>query len=615
MARTLADAVARTLHPHLPEAAGLDVDAIAGLLETPPDPALGDLAFPCFKLAKALRKAPPMIAQGLAAGLQGAAPIAEAIAAGPYLNLRLDLGAAASLVLPGLARGDAAVHPVGHGDRLSRISRISRIMVEYSQPNTHKAFHVGHMRNLCLGDALVRLLRADGNQVIAANYFGDVGAHIAKCLWWYLDRLTAAERLPPAQSRGEWLGEFYTAANNQLERWAEEAQAGDSAAAEALAAAKARTTELLLKLEARDPELTAIWDETRHWSLADFAEIYAWCGVTFDHLFYESEVDEEGLRLVDEFLGKGVFVESEGAVGVYNEEIKHMPFFLLRKKDGTSLYSTKDLALARRKFEHFAIDRSIYVVDVRQSDHFRHVFLTLGKMGFAQADRCQHVGYEMVELPDGAMSGRKGNIILFRALREQMSAHVRDNYLAKFRGEWTDEEIEETAHMVALGAIKYGMLAQGVQQKIVFDMSAWLDLEGNTGPYLQYTHARATSILRRCAEVGKALDPALLAEEAGAAASLAAATGALREPQERELVLLLDQLAPTLHQAAETLRPSIVCTYLYNLAKAFNRFNQACPVKPSEGDLLQGRLLLVSAAVRGLARGLELLGIPAPTRM
>jgi len=599
----LAAAIALTIHAALPEGAAISADDVRGSLAPTPDPSLGDLAFPCFRLAKALRRAPPQIAAELAARLSADALIAEATAAGAYVNVRLAVGGAAALVLPALAGVRAAEPPPPLSER---------IMIEFSQPNTHKAFHVGHLRNLCLGDALVRLLRADGFPVIAANYFGDVGAHIAKCLWWYLDRLDQQQRQPPARDRGEWLGELYTRAHVQLELWEEQAAASDAAAAAALAAARARTTELLRALEARDPAVIAIWEQTRRWSLEDFSEIYAWCGVTFDHLFYESEVDEEGLRLVDEHLRSGVFIESEGAVGVINEEVKHMPFFMLRKKDGTSLYATKDLALARLKFEQFAIDRSIYVVDVRQSDHFRHVFLTLKKMGFAQAARCQHVPYEMVELSDGAMSGRKGNVILFRALRERMIAHVESAYLEKFRGLWGDEEISTTAHQVALGAIKYGMLARDVQQKIIFDLEAWLDLEGNTGPYLQYTHARGASILRRCADEGKALDPAVLA---GDEQAIDAATAALAAPQERELVITLDQLGAVLHQAAQQLRPSIVCTYLYELAKSFNRFNQACPVKPSEGALLQGRLLLVQATIRALARGLEVLGIPAPARM
>jgi arginyl-tRNA synthetase len=595
---SLAAAAARALLPALPPAAGLSLADVQAALVAPPDPALGDLALPCFKLAKALRKPPPAIAAELAARVHARRdpPIAHAEAAGPYVNLRLDLAAAASLVLPPLARGEFHA-PARTG---------ARVMVEYSQPNTHKGFHVGHMRNLCLGDALVRLLREAGDEVVAANYLGDVGAHIAKCLWWYLDRLD--DRTPPPERRGEWLGELYSAASNQLDEWDEQARAGDAAAAAELARAKARTTELLQQLEARDPELTAVWSETRQWSLDEFKEIYAWCGVHFDRVFYESEVDEPGLKLVDEFLQRGVFVVSEGAVGVVNDEVKHMPFFMLRKRDGTGLYATKDLALARLKFEEYRIDRSIYVVDVRQSDHFRHVFLTLAKMGFPQAERCQHVPYEMVELPDGPMATRRGNIVLFRSLRQRMIAQIRGEYLDKIAGDWPASEVEATARAVALGAIKYGMLARDSNQKIVFDMPAWLQLQGNTGPYLQYTCARAQSILARCAEVGKVLD-------AGVGAAADAATAALAEPSERELVLLLDRLPATLLASAQQLRPSLVCAYLFELAQAFNRFNAACPVKPSEGPLLQARLLLVTAAARAMGHALGLLGIPAPRRM
>jgi arginyl-tRNA synthetase len=472
---------------------------------------------------------------------------------------------------------------------------------------------VGHMRNLCLGDAIVRLLRADGCDVVAANYLGDVGAHIAKCLWWYLDVLDEAGRTPPDHARGEWLGELYSAASNRMTDWEEAAAGGDEAAAASLAAAKARTTEILRALEARDPALMEVWRRTRQWSLDDFAEIYAWCGVTFDRVFYESEVDETGLALVDEYLARGVLVESEGAVGIFNEEVKHMPFFMLRKRDGTSLYATKDLALARKKFEEHHIDRSIYIVDTRQSDHFRHVFLTLEKLGFAQASRCQHVPYEMVELPSGPMATRKGNVILFSALRERMTRHLTENYLAKYREQWPAEEIEHAAHLVALGAIKFGMLARDVNQKIVFDMEAWLAVEGDTGPYLQYSAARAGSILRKAAERGKPLDPVVLADEA----RVRAAGEALVEPEERALLLALAELGPSMHRAAQGLRPSVLCTYLLELAKAINRFANAkhCRVVDSVGAVLDGRLMLVKAAHEGMAWGLACLGIRAPVRM
>jgi len=598
MTTALQQAVAAAIAAALPEAAAMDADLVAQSLGRPPDPTMGDLAFPCFKLAKALRKAPPQIAVDIAAALGNAPLFTEVRPAGAYVNLRLDLGAAAKLVLPDLAAGAPAEVP----------RRAERVMVEFSQPNTHKAFHVGHMRNLCLGDALVRLLRADGYEVIAANYLGDVGAHIAKCLWWYLDVLPAEQRTPPRTARGEWLGDLYSQATGRLDALDEAAKAGNADAAHQLAAARARTTEILQKLEARDPELTRVWAQTREWSLEDFDEIYRWCGVVFDRVFYESEVDEAGLALVEQFLEKGVFVHSDGAVGIVNDEVKHMPFFMLRKRDGTSLYATKDLALARLKFEEHHIDRSIYVVDTRQSDHFRHVFLTLGKMGFAQAAHCEHVPYEMVELPSGPMATRSGNVIPFRALRERMTTHLLDRYLAKYRGEWTDAEIDRCAHVLALGAIRYGMLSRDTNQKIVFDLEAWLELEGNTGPYLQYSAARVGSILRKAEEQGVAI----------AATDVASAPlDALEQPEERDLVLALDGLRAAATQAALGLRPSILCTYLHELAKATNRFvnSKQCRVLQAEGDARPARLVLVAAAHGALRWGLLRLGIEAPARM
>jgi len=592
--------VAAAIHAALPSEAGLTAEDVAGLLEAPPKPDLGDFAFPCFRLAKALRKAPPKIAADIVAGLPEGSIVASGQAAGPYLNVRLDLGRAAAVVLPELAGGMAE----------PTVTQKSKVMVEYSQPNTHKAFHVGHMRNVCLGDALVRLLRADGYEVVAANYLGDVGAHIAKCLWWYLDHLDDAGRQPPDEARGEWLGELYSAASNQLDDWKDAAEAGDEAAKAKLEAARARTTEILQNLESREPVMTKVWDQTRQWSLDEFDEIYDWCGVAFDRVFYESEVDEPGLAIVAEYLDKGVFVESDGAVGIFNEEVKHMPFFMLRKRDGTGLYATKDLALARLKFDEYGVDRSIYVVDTRQSDHFKHVFLTLKKMGFEQAELCEHVPYEMVELPTGAMATRKGNVILFRTLRETMVGHLMDNYLSKYRGDWSDDEIENTARQLALGAIKYGMLNRDVNQKIVFDMEAWLAVEGDTGPYLQFAAARAKSILRKATEAGLSLSDETLADASKAGAALV-------QPEERALILRLAELRGSVHQAAKTLRPNTMCNYLLELAKAIHRFGTSknTHVLSSEGDLLQGRLLLTRAAVEGMAWGLARIGIEAPERM
>lgn len=602
-AHSLARAVACELAAALPSEVGLGADDIVDLLAKPPKPELGDVAFPCFKLARVLRKAPPKIAAELVPQLQGALSdtslIAKILATGPYLNFTLDPGRAGAHLLPALA---------GEGSAIGAATQDERLMVEFSQPNTHKALHVGHLRNMCLGDSLVRLLRSQGYPVIAANYFGDVGTHIARCLWWYIDHLSEEQRQPPADNRGEWLGKIYTKAAMALADW-EEAGKTDPAAAKRLAEAKARITEILQRLEAREPEITKVWDETKKWSLDDFEEIYRYCDIHFDVRFYESQADEPGLEIVEEFLQKGVFEVSQGAVGIFNPEVKHMPFFMLRKQDGTSLYATKDLALAKLKFDGHNIDRSIYVVDVRQSDHFRHVFLTLEKMGFAQAKACQHVPYEMVELPDGPMGARKGNVVLFRALREQMTARITELHLEKFRGQWSDAEIAQAAHEVALGAIKYGMLARDVNQKIVFDMEAWLDVRGNTGPYLQYVHARACSIIRECA-----LQSPVVRVEQHTNAAVEACKG-LTTLEERELRNALDRFVSTVKVAADELRPSVLCTYLYELSKQFNRFYLACKVKGSPEPLRTGRILLVQATISVLAEGLGLLGIPAPQRM
>jgi arginyl-tRNA synthetase len=598
----LAQEVAQVLAPVVaglvPE---LDATTIASLLGPPPKPELGDLAFPCFRLSKPLKQPPPKIAQTLAEALAdqvGRGLIAGLEPAGPYLNLRLVPAAAARIVLPGWARGERPDFAAAGG----------KVMIEYSQPNTHKAFHVGHMRNLCLGDSLVRLLRATGHEVIAANYLGDVGTHVAKCLWG-LEALDVGE--PPATGRGEWLGEVYARAAIQLEDWEQAGKAGDAAAAAKYTAARERMTAILLGIERRQDPWFGKWQATRQWSLDEFAEIYAWADVHFDRVFYESEVDLPGLELVDEFLAKGVFEQSQGAIGIHNPEIKHMPFFMLKKSDGTGLYATKDLALARMKFEEFGIDRSIYVVDARQSDHFKHVFLTLKKMGFAQAERCEHVAYEMVELPEGAMSSRKGNVILFRALREQLATALEQRHFEAQRDKLSAAEITQAIHQVSLGAIKYGMLARDNNQKIVFDMDKWTDVQGGDGgPTVQYVAARSASLLRKASERGMVLNPKLL--EVGAELP----AGVFGHPAEQALLQAIAALPGAVAQAAQTLRPSMVCAQVYALAKAYNHFQQTCDViHQVDPDVVQARLLVVTATREALSWGLALLGIPAPERM
>ncbi|MBF0279246.1 MAG: arginine--tRNA ligase [SAR324 cluster bacterium] len=552
------------------------------LIENPPKPEMGDYAFPCFTLAKSFRKAPNKIAeelsQILAASLTGEKEVIAVQALGPYINFSISTSLMASLTLPQMING-SYFEENKSGDS-------ERVMIEFSQPNTHKGFHVGHMRNVALGDSLCRIFRYNGDEVIASNYIGDVGAHIAKCLWFYMNH---NQESAPDHLRGEWLGELYMKAIQKLE----------SSSPEEAALFQSEISRILKHLEEKEPELSKIWEKTRQWSMEDFKTIYHWLDVKFDHFFYESQVDESGKKLVLEEFEKGTFIRSEGAIGIDLGDVE-LGFFLLLKSDNNTLYSTKDLALAKKKFDEFQIERSIYVVGAEQTLHFRQVFETLKRMGYAQANQCFHLSYGLVALPSGKMSSRSGNVILFSQLQEEMNSYIQNNYLNRFRGEWTEEEIEETTRRVAVAAIKYGMLNQDPNKQIVFAMEDWLVSEGDTGTYLIYAYVRIRSIAR---QVERSL-------------SVEVDFGLLCHPNEHALIRLLYDFNDVVQAAGDQHRPSILARMLFDLAKTFSRAYQTCSVKHAESAELQSaRLLLFHCVAETLKHGLILLGITPPERM
>lgn len=682
---------------------------LASLVEVPKDRAMGDFAFPCFRLAKALRKAPPAIAGELLAALQpkiaAHAELAEVIAAGPYLNFKVHKGTMAASLLPTILDGSFLADRPAVGEK---------VMIEYSQPNTHKAFHVGHTRNVALGDALVRIYAFCGHEVVAANYIGDEGAHIAKCLW-YLRNHYKGET--PSENRGEFLGELYTKATIMLDfktltqvpmPLVETARvARVEALTEPDAPAKQRRVQLELVdgtaevlcggidyaagdivayarpgarvngrrigtvekfgvtsvgmilsgkeldlnedkeriylfpagtalglqvaeyfrvpgalaegvsvldtmrertegvaqtlhlLEAKDPEIEALWLETRQWSMDEFYKIYAWLGARFDHYFFESEVGDRGKQICLDFYDRGLLVKSEGAIGMDLADVG-LPFLLLIKSDGSGLYATKDIALAQDKFEKWGIDRSIYVVDVSQSLHFQQVFRTLEKMGYDRARNCYHLAYGMVKLPSGKMSSRDGNIILLSELRAQLDARIKANYLENYRGEWPDAEIDAASRAISVATIRYGMANQDNAKDLVFDMDEWTSRTGNTGPYLMYAYARTRNILRK----------------AGAIDLTQADWAALVHELEGGLLNQMQEFPKVVERARDEYRPQLICIYLYQLAKDFSRFYDNCPVLEADSEGLRvARLALVDAAGQVLRKGLSLLGIEALDRM
>ncbi|MBA2404251.1 MAG: arginine--tRNA ligase, partial [Bdellovibrionales bacterium] len=311
--------------------------------------------------------------------------------------------------------------------------------------------------------------------------------------------------------------------------------------------------------------------------------------------YWESEVDSASVKLAREYYEKGLFIEDKGCIGVDLEPYK-LGFCMLLKTDGNGLYATKDIELARRKFQDYHIEKNLYVVDKRQEHHFKQVFKVLELMGFENAKKCQHLQYDFVELPDGAMSSRKGNIIPLQSLIEEMVKMIKEQYLARYVNEWSAEEIEKTAQTVAKGAIKYGMTRIDPAKKIVFDMKEWLKLDGESGPYIQYSFARINSMVNK---LGAPKSNEMKIEV----------------QQEKDLVAALMNFHHTVQQATEQFRPSILTAYLYDLSRSFNGFYAECPVGSSEEPTRSSRLMLSKATAQTLKKGLELLGIEAPERM
>lgn len=569
LARTLSEAIRSQLSVETTP------ETLYPLFGSTPNKAAGDLAFPLFIVAKQARMNPAQAAKKLEeADFALPAFIKKKTAAGPYLNFFFDFNVIAKTLLPEITSGKAFQKKL--------TEKTPKTMVEYSQPNTHKELHVGHMRNLCLGDAIIRLHRYAGFDIIASTFPGDVGTHVAKCLWYLKYHNTEPV---PATRKGAWLGRMYSTAHNKLE---------DERGTDKEVSNREQLTAILKQLEQKSGEFYDLWKETREWSIELMNEVYRWAGVKFDQWYWESEVDSDSVKLVREYQKKGLFTEDQGAVGIDLSEYK-LGFCMLLKTDGNGLYATKDIELARRKFDN-KIEKSIYVVDKRQEHHFKQVFKVLELMGFENAKNCMHLQYDFVELPDGAMSSRKGNIVPLQSLIEEMVRTIKEQYLVRYQGEWSQEEIENTAQIVAKGAIKYGMTRIDSQKKIVFDMKEWLKLDGESGPYLQYVSARINSMLNK---LGAPVTDELV----------------FGSQQEEDVIGHLMKFNSVVQESVEQYKPSFLTAYLYDLGRYYNSFYAECPVGSAAEPVRSSRLVLSKAVADTMKQGLALLGIETPSRM
>lgn len=546
------------------------------VIDYPPQRAFGDFSVACFAFSKITGENPKELSARLEKKFlekgKSFKMLARAKSAGPYLNFFVDRKQYATELLREIGEKKQSF-----GN--SYIGGGSKIMIEYSQPNTHKEFHIGHLRNVCIGTALVHLYRTLGYSVISANYIGDIGAHVAKCLWAYS---RFHQNVKPPKNRGKYLGRIYTEAYLKLEEhpeWEKEVQ------------------EVLQKLEAGDKKLISLWKKTRQWSLHEFYAIYKKLGAKFDVYFFESEVENPGKKIVSELLHKGIAKKSEGAVIVDLEEYG-LKKFLILKSDGSSLYSTKDLALARIKFEKYKIDRSIHIVDARQTLYFQQLFKTLELMGFVKP--MLHIPYEFVTLKDSAMSSRLGNIVLYEDFEETVKSKAAEETV-KRHSDWKPREIKNVSEKIALAAIKYGMLSHGNGSIITFDPDKAIELSGNTGPYLQYTCARISSIMKKAGKTRLSKTPEC-------AHTLT--------PYEEEVIFSLAKFPSAIAEAVERNDPLCLTSYLISLAQHFSGFYENVPVLRSEDpEVRRARLTIASAVRTVIAKGLTLLGISPLEKM
>lgn len=549
-------------------------EQILQLLERPKSEEHGDIAFPCFQVAKALKKAPPAVAAELSAKLDGKGSFVSVKNLGPFLNFRLSAAAAFVIAREVSDRGPFFGHSLsGQGQK---------ILIEFSSPNVAKELHIGHFRTTILGQTLCNIYRASGHDVIAINHLGDWGSQFGRVAYGYLKYGNEEEML---KNPLEYLTKLYVRV---------------SAEEETNPAIDQEARLLFKRIEEKDPELTAIWEKFCRLSIDGLKKVYTRLGVSFDHFIGESFYFDKIDALVDELKEKRLLVESEGAQIVPLGE--EMPPCLILTRDGTSLYATRDLAAAIWRHGHFHFNRSLYVVGNEQQLHFKQVFAVLELMGHAWAKNLQHVNYGLYRFKDGKFSTRKGRVIL----AEEVMNEAKDKALELIKSKNPDlSGKEDVAEIVGVGAVIFNDLSTDRLKDVEFDWDRILDFEGDTGPYLQYSYARASSILRTAATRG------LVPRKP--------ATSQVLQESEAALALMkqFGRLENTIEGAVRLNKPSIVANYALDLAKNFSGFYRQVRVLDDSAapEDVAERLGLVSAFRQVLGNTLSLLCMKAPEEM
>jgi arginyl-tRNA synthetase len=548
----------------------LDTAEVYGMLEYPPDPNMGDIALPCFKLSKKLKKAPVVIAQQLLGSLESCEYIKKAEAVAGYLNFFLDtkrfIGEVLSVILS--CGSDYGKSGLGEG---------KTVVIDFSAPNIAKPFHVGHLRSTAIGNSLYRIHKFMGYKAIGINHLGDWGTQFGKLIVAYKKW---GNRLEVQNGGVKALMALYV-------KFHEESEKDTSLEDEA--------REWFIRMEKRDEEALFLWQWIKDISLDEFKKVYDLMGVHFDSWAGESFYNDKSLDVVLELKDKQLLKESEGAHLVELEQFSLSPCMIL-KKDGGTLYATRDIAAAIYRKKTYDFESCIYVTSAGQSLHFAQWFKVVELMGYAWAKDLKHVPFGTVDLGGEKLSTRKGNVVLLEEIFDEAIKKT-EEIIASKSGDLEDEE--ETARSIGVGAVIFSDLFSNRIKDVSFSWEEILDFDGETGPYVQYTHARACSVLRK----------------SGMEDSISVDSLMLDNSEEYDVAKCLYEFPSKLEQALEMLEPSVITRYLVELARVFNRFYHNHSILSADEQLKKSRLALVKAVRIVLSNGLWLIGLKAPERV
>lgn len=536
------------------KATGRSPADILGMLERPPE-GMGDIAFPCFTLAKELKKNPAQIAQDLTEKIK-AEYISKTEAKGAYLNITI--------------QDETLTKKVLEQKQTTAIQKRKRtIMLEYPSPNTNKPLHLGHLRNIFIGTSVTKMLQNQGAKVIVSNLNNDRGIHICKSMYAYQQWGREAN---PDKKTDHFVGDFYVLYEKNKTEETDQA-----------------IKIMLQKWESKDKQVISLWKKMNQWALKGFQQTYDRLGVNFNKVYYESEFYDKGKELVKEGLEKGVFRKREDGAIIADLSDKGLGEKVILRADGTSIYVTQDMYLADLKFKEYDLDQSIHVVANEQNRHFEVLFEILKRLGKKYADKCYHLNYGLVNLPEGRMKSREGTVVDADDLIDEI--HKLAFQEIQKRHELAESEAHRRAEILSQAALRFFILKNDTSSDMTYDPNESMSFEGETGPYVLYVIARINSITKQARKT-KSNSYELLSTA-----------------EEQKLVRLLWNYPRTIEAATRQMRPHLICRHLLDISQAFNTFYHEHPVLKAEPELKNARLALISVVKETLTHGLGLLGI------